>query len=347
MTLIKIFYPYYVSHKEATPILVKELCENLDKTKFELTALTDREMEIKGVRLVRVPTRNFYLKMLSIPLFSLGDFDVIHTGAAYSHVFSRALQRIFRRKTKHLHTLWGASQCPSLAIKILYREADKVLAVSEYVRQEIAINKIGERDVEVIHNGVPIDVFKPIDVPKSETPTVLYVGNLIDYQRPQYVCRLAERMKNVNFVVKGRVIPQTEPSLLEELKRSSQKLKNFTLMTKWLSTQELVELFNRTDIFFQPSIIEGFGLVTAEAMACETPAVGADATATPEVIGETGLLFEPDNLEDAQEKIEKLIENDTLRQNLGKKARERVKTKFSFQKMVKGYSSLYESLVTE
>lgn len=294
-------------------------------------------MDIEGVDLIEVPTENFYLKMLSILPPSFKEFDIIQTGPQYTHLISLFLHKL-REEVKHLHTLWGPFSDPCRPTKWLYRLADKVVGVSKFAIDR-ATETEGSKDCDVIYNGIDIDTFRPREVEEPKRPMVLYVGNLVDFQRPLHVCGLAKRMEDVDFVIKGN------GPLLDEVRRRSKKLENVEIISDWIETEELVELYNKATVFFQPSVIEGFGLVTAEAMACETPAVGADATATPEVIRNTGFVFEPDDLEGAEDKIRALLDDSDLRKELGMKARNRVVNNFSFKGMIRDYSRLYKELV--
>lgn len=335
--MIKIFYPYYISHNASIANLVEEICRNLDKSKFRPVAFTDEEMNIDGVNLIEVPTKNFYLKMLSLLPHSLSDFDVVQTGPQYTHVLSVLLSQI-QGDFKHIHTLWGPFHNPSLASRFLYRKADEVVGVSEYVLEN-ARKKIEKTNSRAICNGVKTDIFKPAEVNEPERPIVLYVGNLVEFQRPEMMAELAERMEDVDFLIKG------DGPMLSNLDSKAKKMDNLEIIKEWISLSNLVKLYNKATVFFQPSIKEGFGLVTAEAMACGTPAVAADSTANPEVVGDTGFLFEPDNLEEAEKKIRSLIENEDMRNELSEKARQRVVEKFSFSKMIEDYVQLYKELV--
>lgn len=338
MCLIRIFYPYYVSHNASIANLVKKLCERLDKSEFKPIAFaeTETKINIPGAEIIKVPTKKISLKMISVLLHSLKDFDIIQTGPQYTHILSKIIQGL-RGGFKHIHTLWGPFMEPGQASRFLYRTSDYVVGVTGFSLGRAKIEE-GDKDSEVIYNGIEVDTFRTIDVEKFDQPTVLYVGNLVDFQRPLHVCRLAKAMEDVNFIVKG------EGPQYKKVIRESRNLENVKVISKWLDVEELVELYNKSHIFFQPSVLEGFGLVTAESMACETPVVGANATATPEIVGDAGLIFDPDDLDGAEERVRTLLENESLRERLGKKSRDRVVERFSLEKMINNYAELYKRL---
>ena len=58
-----------------------------------------------------------------------------------------------------------------------------------------------------------------------------------------------------------------------------------------------------------PSHYEGFGLTALEAMACGTPVVASDRTALPEVVGDAGLLVDPDDAEAMAAGIERAMDD--------------------------------------
>lgn len=69
---------------------------------------------------------------------------------------------------------------------------------------------------------------------------------------------------------------------------------------KNLPRRELINLLKQADIFCLPSVVEGFGIATIEAMACGLPAVLADIPVNREVTknGQGAVFFEPENVAD-------------------------------------------------
>ena len=82
----------------------------------------------------------------------------------------------------------------------------------------------------------------------------------------------------------------------------------------------------RARCFCLPTVQEGFGLVFAEAMAAGLPVVACRAAAVPEVVrdGETGLLVEPRTPAALAAALERVLEDDTMRKDMGMAGRKRV-----------------------
>src|SRR5262249_6231545 len=65
-----------------------------------------------------------------------------------------------------------------------------------------------------------------------------------------------------------------------------------------------------------PSRYEGFGLPPLEAMGCGCPVVASNATSLPEVVGEAGLLVDPDDADGLAARLGEVLENPELRERM-------------------------------
>jgi glycosyltransferase involved in cell wall biosynthesis len=63
-----------------------------------------------------------------------------------------------------------------------------------------------------------------------------------------------------------------------------------------VSEEDKASLYRAAEFFCFPSRYEGFGLTPLEAMACGTPVIAADATSLPEIVGDGGILVDPDDV---------------------------------------------------
>lgn len=83
--------------------------------------------------------------------------------------------------------------------------------------------------------------------------------------------------------------------------------------------------YSSAEGFVYPSAYEGFGLPVLEAMACGTPVAAADNSSLPEVVGDAGLLFDPNNIDSMVAALEKICSKSDPIQTLRRKGRRRAR----------------------
>lgn len=106
----------------------------------------------------------------------------------------------------------------------------------------------------------------------------------------------------------------------------------------WVNHREIVKYMCALDVFVLPSRTlkrwrEDFGRVLIEAMACETPVVGSDSGEIPNVIGDAGLKFHEGNEQELAGHLLRLMDDPSLRKTLGRRGRERVLERFTYEKV--------------
>ena len=95
--------------------------------------------------------------------------------------------------------------------------------------------------------------------------------------------------------------------------------------------------------------VEGFGIVFLEANFYKVPTIGSFSGGISKAIinGETGLLINPNNLQDLVNKIKYLYENPEIRRKMGEAGHKRVVNEFNWDKLIFDYINLFESVLKE
>jgi glycosyltransferase involved in cell wall biosynthesis len=198
--------------------------------------------------------------------------------------------------------------------------AEKIAAVSRFTAMQVALGfGIDNRRIEIVPNGVGPEFrvsAAPLDLPNGLEPGsyILFtgtmeprkgLGELLEAWR-----RLAPRPRLV--IAGGRGWG------LERLRKSLERHEadGDIVMTGYMPTARLADLYRGAALFVYPSRDEGFGLPPLEAMACGTTVVATRAGAIPEVTGEAALLVPPADSEALHHAMKRALESDALRQEL-------------------------------
>lgn len=125
---------------------------------------------------------------------------------------------------------------------------------------------------------------------------------------------------------------------------SRQKIKSKIIFTGFASESDLPVFYNAAQCFVYPSLYEGFGLPPLEAMSCGTPVITSDISSIPEVVGDSGLLFNPLDEKALADILLKLLTDGNLRNDLSIKGLKRSK-EFSWKKTAKKTLEAYNKTI--
>lgn len=210
----------------------------------------------------------------------------------------------------------------------------KLVCVSEYVRSVLERFRYGRENVAVIHNGIDVNHFRP-DGHGTEN-IVLFVGRLIPSKGIGDFITVAERVRKRNKGARFLVIG----GKLEKRRESVENLGR-------ISDSELLQYYQRSTCICIPSLwTEPFPTVALEAMACGKPVVAYSVGGLPEIVddGETGFLVQPGDVVTLSERLLRLLENPSLAEEMGRRARVSAEQEFSLNVMGSHYESLYRAV---
>jgi glycosyltransferase involved in cell wall biosynthesis len=107
---------------------------------------------------------------------------------------------------------------------------------------------------------------------------------------------------------------------------------------------QLLALYRAASALVYPSRYEGFGLPLLEAMACGTPVIAARTSSIPEVVGDAGVLLDPDDEAGWIDAIERVLEDSPHRDRLRDQGLSRAR-EFSWQRTAEETARVYRDLV--
>lgn len=294
--------------------------------------------------------------------------DIVHTHTAKAGTLGR-LAAICAGVPIKVHTFHGhvfdsyfspwKARCFLVIEKILALFTDKVVTVSESVRNEI-VNKLkvtDDRKCVVIPLGFELEKFLKCEDKKGlfrkemgffgNTMLVGIVGRLVPIKNHTMFLdaakKIAERYKDsdIVFVVVG------DGELTGELKAYAGKIgvEKQVIFTGW--RDDLPTVYADLDIVTLTSLNEGTPVSLIEAMAAKRAIVATDVGGVRDLLGEeeTGLLVESGDAEGLARKIVYLLKNANKRTELGMRGRDSVARKYSKERLLGDMQALYEGLL--
>ncbi len=198
---------------------------------------------------------------------------------------------------------------------ILSRNWSYLIANSRFTLENLLNYGLEKDRLKLIYSGVDTRKCHTINVPKDKKPTICCVSRLVQYKKVDILIRAVSSVKNHIENIQCNIIGiGPELKRLEGLVQELDLKDNVSFLGFIKRHQDVLKIIKKSHIFCFPSIVEGFGLVTIEAMACSTPYVCSNIPPLKEVThnGTGGLLFERENLDDLAKKILLLFEDDAL-----------------------------------
>jgi glycosyltransferase involved in cell wall biosynthesis len=114
--------------------------------------------------------------------------------------------------------------------------------------------------------------------------------------------------------------------------------------TGWLEKDVLQDLLETSSIYVFPSSNENCPVSLQEAMASGCAIIASKYGGTFEVIGEAGITIDPKDQDDFVQKLNELLNNDELREFLGKKARERIEARYGWNTISDEYIEIFNQI---
>jgi len=240
------------------------------------------------------------------------------------------------------------------------RKADAVIADSQASKRDIVrLLRIPASRVHVVYLAAD-EVFHPLEDEtriavvrrKYNLPPsyFLYLGGFDQRKNIPtllkafaHLVKTSPAMRRLPFLVIAGKLPERDTPLFPDPRRSMSKLRleGRVIFTGWVPEEDKPALYSAALAFVFPSLYEGFGLPVLEAMACGTPVIVSDRASLPEVVGEGGILVDPEDIRGMAKAMEALFADDELRTELRQKALAQA-FKFDWEKSAQETLRIYQ-----
>ena len=324
------FYPLFGGIEHRMHLIAKEMVargHDVTIVTGQLEGTELREESPDGYHIIRLPS--WFIKIYNPPYISSKglletlnglDADVVNFNYRWAPSYSKDMRHYQGKKVFTYHNMWGEgigwqhtlSEINDNGFRKTLDTFDHIIAVSDYVRDDL------------IRRGIPserVDVATPFletfpEVSTEEGDYILSLGRLVRTKGLDYLIQ-AMRDVDCRLVLCGKG---------PDFKRLAKAVRKYGLEDKvemrgWVSEEEKIDLIKRCRFFVMPSIYESYGFAAMEMMAYGKPLVCTDVDGLPSTVGEGGLFVPPKDQKALAEAMNHMLSDDTLRKDLGMKAR--------------------------
>ncbi len=260
---------------------------------------------------------------------------------------------IFLHTPQYYH--WIDRQIYNYKFRKACEHADRIIAVSEYTKQEImGYYHIPEQKIDVVYQGCDPVFAQDIAPQKKEEVKakyalpdefVLYVGSIEERKNLMLVAKAMcamQRLKGegIHVVAVGRRTPYVDTIQAYLKEQGIEHLFHFHHQVPY---EDLPAFYKLARAFVYPSRIEGFGIPLLEAITSGVPAIGCTGSCLEEAGGPHSLYVAPDDAESMAETIMRVCTDEELRLEMIAKGKEYAQN-FSDEKLCQAVLDIYNKV---
>ena len=242
------------------------------------------------------------------------------------------------------------------SMKKTCRHADQIITVSEFSKREISkYLKIQKQKIAVVPNAVDHKIFHP-DYTETQIQKVLYkykikkdyflyLGTIEPRKNLERLIGAYEKLCRKSDNVPQLVLAGGKGWLCESIYKKAQELvrEQKIVFTGYVSQKDSPVLMCGARAFVFPSLYEGFGMPPLEAMACGTPVIVSNTAALPEVVGNAGILVNPEKENEICKAMVKMIADDGCREKYRELGLKRAR-QFTWENAAAKLMEVYQSM---
>lgn len=310
-----------------------------------------------------------YNEILTAGTLRKEKLDILHTTSPTSRIPMSYTGKTM--VTFHDMAMYKIPECfprtkmarEKISYKLMARKADKIIAVSESIKNDIEnIFNVGSK-TEVIHSGLDKRFFDNFCAGSERVlgefgikkKYILFLGTIEPSKNItrllQAFAKFKKKLIQEKFKTSGKrrfdyqlVLAGKRGWLAKEYLQIIKDLglKKDVVFTGYIIGDELCPLFRKSEFFILPSLYEGFGMTVLEAFATETPAIISQTESLKEISGDAAYYINPLDVNNITEAIMKFSKNEQLRDEYRKKGIKQVR-KFDWDDVARKTINIYKN----
>ena len=227
--------------------------------------------------------------------------------------------------------------------------SQRVICCSRFMQREVIDGfELMPDHVQLIPNGVDVDVWAPIG-DQYRSRLVLAWGR-VQYEKgfqvlAQAIGRLRGRVPGIRCVIAGRgpYLPELQSQV------DIEGVSDLVHLAGYVTDEELRSLLHEAGCVVIPSLYEPFGIVALESLAANAPTIVARTGGLAEIMEgtEASLMFDPGNAKELATRIERVLMNPHVSQNMQAQGAEILHARFSWDAIARSTVSAYETARAE
>jgi len=229
------------------------------------------------------------------------------------------------------------------------KHSSQIVAVSQNTKEELEeYVKFDYSKVRVIHHGVNMPPMGSRvtsgTAGTSMLPNayILFIGTRRPHKNIENLIRMLAILRteykfDIHLLIAGKAYADYNQP---EKTARDLSMEPFTHFLDFVPEEDLPKLYRSSSIVALPSFYEGFGFPLLEAMSYGKPVIGSNSTSIPEVLGDAGLLFDPNSPTDMASQAAAILSSSEFSAKLSNKALQRAKC-FSWKQMAEKTLEVY------
>ncbi len=283
------------------------------------------------------------------------EYDAVHAGRVLPEgLCAWAIARLIRCPVViYVHgeeiTTWKRSPRRLKAMRFAFRHADRLIANSDFTRQQLLDLGVSPNTITIINPGVNLERFHPnyeiedlkaaIGL-KTGQKLIVSVGRLSRRKGFDQIIAALPRLIDSGIDVRYALIGIGDDE--EYLQHQAQKhgVAKQVHFLGHVDPDDLPRWYCAAVVFAMPNRVfnnetEGFGMVFVEAAACGTPSIAGDAGGTGSAVqhGKTGLRVDGEDVQAVTNALKKILDDESFAVSLGKAALQRAHSEFSWEQV--------------